>query len=191
MRIWGNTKKVLVSWLERIELYIDNKDDIKTFSPILNSLNIIFSILYCSISLWALYSSKLSVELYLLNLVTSAKVYVEVLIRDKHFMISLSKSLSKTSIVLSPYQMKIMENIQKHGGYAFQRITLCSVFLGNILVGIVILCGGFTTEFQPIVEYIVITLTFLFSCIDDVLVSLADIFGARPSNVVEHLLPFC
>lgn len=42
MRIWGNTKKVLVSWLERIELYIDNKDDIKTFSPILNSLNIIF-----------------------------------------------------------------------------------------------------------------------------------------------------
>ena len=85
MRIWGNTKKVLVSWLERIELYIDNKDDIKTFSPILNSLNIIFSILYCSISLWALYSSKLSVELYLLNLVTSAKVYVEVLIRDKHF----------------------------------------------------------------------------------------------------------
>ena len=65
------------------------------------------------------------------------------------------------------------------------------MFLGNILVGIVILCGGFTTEFQPIVEYIVITLTFLFSCIDDVLVSLADIFGARPSNVVEHLLPFC
>lgn len=45
MRIWGNTKKVLVSWLERIELYIDNKDDIKTFSPILNSLNIIFQ--YC------------------------------------------------------------------------------------------------------------------------------------------------